>query len=88
MYHCNGAATKTKNKMKRINTNDKITVRFVTDADLRPTVNVLERKGKFVTIQISQSEIVKRMVHTSLCGNYEYCFPYGKYSMAPIARHN
>jgi hypothetical protein len=72
--------------MKTINTNDTLQIRFVTDADLKPTCTVIERKGNFATLQLSSTEIVKRKVHKSLNEEYEYVYPYGIYSMAPIAK--
>jgi hypothetical protein len=72
--------------MKTIAPNTTITARFVTDADLRPQIKVVERvdreKSSFVTMLIS-GELVKRKIHTDR--EKEYVFPYGKYSMAPIA---
>jgi hypothetical protein len=73
--------------MKTINTNDKLTVRFIGDSELRPVISVIERKGNFATLQLQENEIVKRKVHKSLNGEYEFVYPYGIYSMAPIARH-
>ena len=72
--------------MKTIAPNTTITARFVTDAVLRPQIKVVERvdreKSSFVTILINR-ELVKRKIHTD--HEKEYIFPYGKYSMAPIA---
>jgi len=67
-----------------INTNDTLTVRFVTDSDLRPLIKVLSRKGNFVTVKLSENEIVRKKVYSY--NNEEFIFPYGKYSMAPIAK--
>lgn len=69
--------------MKRISVNNTITARFVTDSELRPQIKVIERKGNFVTLQISKNEIVKRKVFTD--NEKEFVYPYGKYSMCPIA---
>jgi hypothetical protein len=72
--------------MKTIAPNTTIIARFVTDADLRPQIKVVERvdreKSSFITMLIS-GELVKRKIHTDY--EKEYVFPYGKYSMAPIA---
>ena len=72
--------------MKTIAPNTTITARFVTDADLRPQIKVVERvdrqKSSFVTMLIN-GELVKRKIYTDR--EKEYVFPYGKYSMAPIA---
>jgi hypothetical protein len=72
--------------MKTIAPNTTIIARFVTDADLRPQIKVVERvdreKSSFVTMLIN-GELVKRKIHTDR--EKEYVFPYGKYSMAPIA---
>jgi hypothetical protein len=72
--------------MKTIAPNTTITARFVTDADLRPQIKVVERvdrqKSSFVDLLIN-GEVLRRKVHTDR--EKEYVFPYGKYSMAPIA---
>lgn len=72
--------------MKKIEPNTTIIARFVTDADLRPQIKVIERvdreKSSFVDLLIN-GEVVRRKVHTDR--EKEYVFPYGKYSMAPIA---
>ena len=72
--------------MTTIQTNSTIIVRFITDAELRPSLNVIERietpKSTFVKINL-HGEILKKKVFND--GNKEYIFPYGKYSMAPIA---
>lgn len=69
--------------MKTINANSTITARFVTDSDLKVAIKVIDRKGSFATIEVRGEGILKRKIHTD--GTKEYIFPYGKYSMAPIA---
>ena len=72
--------------MKTIAPNTTIIARFVTDADLRPQIKVVERvdreKSSFA-VMIINGELVKRKIHSDR--EKEYVFPYGKYSMAPIA---
>ena len=72
--------------MKTIARNTTIIARFVTDADLRPQIKVVERvdreKSSFAVMLIN-GELVKRKIHSDR--EKEYVFPYGKYSMAPIA---
>jgi hypothetical protein len=69
--------------MKTIQPNSKLTVRFITDCELRPEIQVIERKGNFAILKLAENEIVKRKIFTD--GEKEYVFPYGKYSMCPIA---
>ena len=75
-----------KQPMKTIEPNTMITARFATDADLRPKIKVVERvdreKSSFAVMLID-GELVKRKIHSDR--DKEYVFPYGKYSMAPIA---
>lgn len=66
-----------------INTGDTLTIRFITDAELRPTVKVIERKGNFVKIKFSENEVKRVKVYEY--NSSEYIYPYGKYSMAPVA---
>ena len=72
--------------MKTIAPNTTIIARLVTDADLRPQIKVVERvdreKSSFAAMTIN-GELVKRKIHSDR--EKEYVFPYGKYSMAPIA---
>ena len=72
--------------MKTIAPNTTIIARFVTDADLRPQIKVVERvdreKSSFA-VMIINGELVRRKIHSDR--EKEYVFPYGKYSMAPIA---
>jgi hypothetical protein len=68
-----------------INTNDTLQISFIGDSQLKPICKVILRKGNFVTVQLSSTEIVKRKVH--VYDNEEYIFPYGKYSMAPTAKN-
>ena len=68
-----------------INTNDTLQISFIGDSQLKPICKVILRKGNFVTVQLSSTEIVKRKVH--VYDNAEFIYPYGKYSMAPIARN-
>jgi hypothetical protein len=44
---------------------------------------VIERKGNFAILKLAENEIVKRKIFAD--GEKEYVFPYGKYSMCPIA---
>lgn len=72
--------------MNAIKSNSNIIVRFITDAELRPSLEVLERieteKSTFIKIKVD-GQIIKKKVFND--GQKEYIFPYGKYSMAPIA---
>lgn len=76
-----------KKETMKIQANTKITVYFITDSELRPTINVVERietpKSIFVKVDIRGEGAVKRKVYND--GTGEYIFPYGKYSMCPVA---
>jgi len=69
--------------MKHIRKNDELTVRFIGDSELRPKIKVVDRRGSFVKLQVSENEIVRRKVFSDM--NKEFVFPFGKYSMSPIA---
>lgn len=68
--------------MKTITTNSTITARFITDSELRKQITVIERKGQFASIMID-GKIERKKVYSD--NGKEYIFPYGRYSMAPIA---
>jgi hypothetical protein len=72
--------------MNAIQTNDILTIGFIGDSQLKPTCKVLSRKGSFATIQLSEKEVVRRKVNKSSCGEYEFVYPYGVYSMCPTAK--
>ena len=61
---------------------NQITARFVTDNDLRPQITVVSRTKSTAKVIIDGIE-VKRKIYSD--SNKEYIFPYGRYSMAPIA---
>ena len=65
-----------------IQPNTTITVHFIGDSQLRPTLKVIDRKGNFVTV-IIDAIAQRRKIYNSL--DREYILPYGKYSMAPAA---
>lgn len=72
--------------MKQITQNTMITARFIGDADLRPQIKVVERIDRptaSFAVMLIDGELVKRKIHSDR--EKEYVFPYGKYSMAPIA---
>lgn len=69
--------------MSIIRKNDELVVHFITDSELRPKIKVIDRRGSFVKLQIRENEIVRRKVCSDM--TKEYVFPFGKYSMAPIA---
>lgn len=68
--------------MAKIETNSTLTVHFIGDAELKPTIKVIERKGNFAKIEIDGT-VVKRKVFEN--NGEEYILPYGKYSMCPHA---
>ena len=61
-----------------------LTGRFIGDADLTFSFTVIARKGSFCTVNIN-GKIERRKIHTGVMDGLEYIFPYGKYSMAPVA---
>lgn len=69
--------------MKKITPNTKITVQFVTDAQLRPEIEVIARTSVTATLKLNDGKIVRRKIYSN--DEREYVFPYGMYSMAPIA---
>lgn len=63
-----------------------ITARFVTDAELRLQIKIVERIDRATAsfaVMLIDGELVKRKIHTDK--EKEFVYPYGKYSMAPIA---
>ena len=65
-----------------INTNDILTVHFIGDTQLKPTIKILHRSNKTVTFK-HDGEIVKRKVHNR--DGQEFIYPFGQYSFSPIA---
>lgn len=69
--------------MNTIVSNSILTCRFVTDAELKVEMQVTARTKSTCTVTINgKSE--KRKIYNN--GESEYIYPYGKYSMAPIAK--
>lgn len=69
--------------MKYIRKNDELTVRFIGDSELRPKITVIDRRGQFIKLKLSENEIVRRKICSDM--EKEFVYPYGKYSMSPIA---
>lgn len=61
-----------------------LTARSLCDYDCIYTVNVLERKGKFVRVEY-QGEVKRVMVRVDSEGR-EYIYALGVYSMCPMFR--
>ncbi len=59
----------------------KYTVSFIGDADLKPTITILKRTSKTVTILNTGKQEQRCKIHTY--NGEEYLLPYGSYSMAP-----
>ena len=68
--------------MKTIKPGDKLTARSIGDHDCVFIAEILDRKGKFVTVK-AQGRDKRVMVRADGDGN-EYIFALGQYSMAPI----
>ena len=82
-----GAAKSTNSTViNPIKAGDLLTIRFIGDSDLIKKATVLSRKGNFAVIDLGSNEIVRRKIY-NYYNEYEYLYPYGKYSMAPIAKH-
>jgi hypothetical protein len=74
----------TKSKMTNtIQAGQTLKARSVCDYDCIFSVEVIERKGSFVTLK-AQGNVSRKKVMTDDQG--EYVFALGKYSMAPIFR--
>ena len=56
---------------------------FIGDSDLRPKINIVKRTDKTVTFEQYGKDITVK-IHADEDG--EYCYPSGRYSMAPICR--
>ena len=69
--------------MKTIKSEQVLKARSITDYDCIFSVQVLERKGSFVTVK-AQGNISRMKVYSDCLG--EYIYGLGKYSMAPIFR--
>lgn len=63
-----------------------LTGRFIGDADLTFSFSVISRKGSFCTVNIN-GKIERRKIYTGVMDGLEYIYPYGKYSMAPVATY-
>ncbi|HXP52134.1 MAG TPA: hypothetical protein VN922_19415 [Bacteroidia bacterium] len=61
-------------------------IKFITDADLQVPCIVTNRTKSFATIRLGKDEVVKTKIHKSITDGSEFVYPYGKYSMCPIAR--
>lgn len=74
--------------MKKFEPGKTYTFTFIGDSDSCVPCKVISRTEKTVTIQVRNDEPVRKKVHLALpCGDhtaYEYCYPTGIYSMAPM----
>ena len=68
--------------MKTINPGDKLTARSIGDYDCVFVAEILDRKGKFVTVKAIGNE--KRVMVRADSDGDEYIFALGQYSMAPV----
>lgn len=71
------------NEVKTIKAGQTLTARSVCDYDCVFSVQILARKGSFVTVK-AQGNTNRMKVHTD--GDGEFIFALGRYSMAPIFR--
>jgi hypothetical protein len=69
--------------IKTIKVGQTLTARSICDSDCIFSVEVLERKGSFVSVKV-QGNIKRVKVFSDESG--EYIFAMGKYSMCPIFR--
>ena len=71
------------NEIKTIQSGQTLQSRSICDHDCIFSVEVIERKGSFVTVK-AMNEIKRMKVHSDSCGEFIYAL--GKYSMCPIFR--
>lgn len=67
----------------KIEAGQTLTARSICDYDCVFSVEVMERKGSFVTVKV-QGNTKRMKVHSDSCGELIYAM--GKYSMCPIFR--
>ena len=69
--------------IKTIQSGQTLTARSICDYDCVFSVEVIERKGSFVTVK-AMNEVKRMKVHADSRGEFIYAL--GKYSMCPIFR--
>ena len=71
---------------KTIATGQNLKITFPCDADMVVFATVIERNNSYATLKMNDGSTVRRKVKKSVFDGSEYIFPYGSYSMAPVAR--
>ena len=64
----------------------KLSARSIGDADCVFTGTVIKRTAKTVTIFTRMNGETRCKIHTTADDGREYCYPFGRYSMAPVFR--
>lgn len=68
--------------MKKIEVNTELTATFIGDSKLKVKIPVISITATMCTVIIDGKSVRKKIYND---GEKEYIYPYGNYSMAPIA---
>lgn len=72
------------NSITTFETGKNYTLRFIGDADLKPSLTVIKRTAKTVTVK--GADLDNKRCGIKIYDNVEYILPYGSYSMAPSCK--